>query len=287
MNKIGFIGLGIMGESMCANLLKKREEEILVYDINEEKIEKMVKQGAVRAASNQELTAAADIIISMVPKGEHVKAVYNEIAEELNEDKIWIDMSTINPAISKEIAAEVKKKGSVMVEAPVVKSKSAAEAGTLGIYFGGDKEVYNQVKDLLLCMGENIIHLGDNGSGLMMKICHNMLVGEVQNAVNEMMTLAQKSDIEIDDFAKAISYGGGQNFYLDAKAESIKNRDFSTAFSVENMNKDVNIAAEIKEDLNLNLPGIDLVKDVYQKAMEENYGKEDFSASIKAVEKRL
>ncbi|MFW5889326.1 MAG: NAD(P)-dependent oxidoreductase [Bacillota bacterium] len=287
MNKIGFIGLGIMGESMCANLLKKREEEILVYDINEEKIEKMVKQGAVRAASNQELTAAADIIISMVPKGEHVKAVYNEIAEELNEDKIWIDMSTINPAISKEIAAKVKKNGSVMVEAPVVKSKSAAEAGTLGIYFGGDKEVYNQVKDLLLCMGENIIHLGDNGSGLMMKICHNMLVGEVQNAVNEMMTLAQKSDIEIDDFAKAISYGGGQNFYLDAKAESIKNRDFTTAFSVENMNKDVNIAAEIKEDLNLNLPGIDLVKDVYQKAMEENYGKEDFSASIKAVEKRL
>jgi len=287
MNKIGFIGLGIMGESMCANLLKKREEEILVYDINEEKIEKMVKQGAVRAASNQELTAATDIIISMVPKGEHVKAVYNEIAEELNEDKIWIDMSTINPAISKDIAAEVKKKGSVMVEAPVVKSKSAAEAGTLGIYFGGDKEVYNQVKDLLLCMGENIIHLGDNGSGLMMKICHNMLVGEVQNAVNEMMTLAQKSDIEIDDFAKAISYGGGQNFYLDAKAESIKNRDFTTAFSVENMNKDVNIAAEIKEDLNLNLPGIDLVKDVYQKAMAENYGKEDFSASIKAVEKRL
>src|SRR6056297_88597 len=220
MNKIGFIGLGIMGESMCANLLKKREEEILVYDINEEKIEKMVKQGAVRAASNQELTAATDIIISMVPKGEHVKAVYNEIAEELNEDKIWIDMSTINPAISKEIAAEVKKTGSVMVEAPVVKSKSAAEAGTLGIYFGGDKEVYDQVKELLLCMGENIIHLGDNGSGLMMKICHNMLVGEVQNAVNEMMTLAQKSDIEIDDFANAISYGGGQNFYLDAKAES-------------------------------------------------------------------
>jgi 3-hydroxyisobutyrate dehydrogenase len=136
-------------------------------------------------------------------------------------------------------------------------------------------------------MGENIIHLGDNGSGLMMKICHNMLVGEVQNAVNEMMTLAQKSDIKIDDFAKAISYGGGQNFYLDAKAESIKNRDFTTAFSVENMNKDVNIAAEIKEDLNLNLPGIDLVKDVYHKAMEEKYGKEDFSASIKAVEKRL
>lgn len=287
MNKIGFIGLGIMGESMCANLLKKRDEEILVYDINQEKIEKMVKQGAVRAASNQELTAAADIIISMVPKGEHVKAVYNEIAEELNENKIWIDMSTINPAISKEIAAEVNKNGSVMVEAPVVKSKSAAEAGTLGIYFGGDKEVYNQVKDLLLCMGEDIIHLGDNGSGLMMKICHNMLVGEVQNAVNEMMTLAQKSDIAVDDFAKAISYGGGQNFYLDAKAESIKNRDFTTAFSVENMNKDVNIAAEIKEDLNLNLPGIDLVKDVYQKAMEENYGSEDFSASIKAVEKRL
>ncbi len=287
MNKIGFIGLGIMGESMCANLLKKRDEEILVYDINEEKIEKMVEQGAVRADSNQELAAEADIIISMVPKGEHVKAVYNDIAQELDESKIWIDMSTINPAISKEIAAEVKKKGSVMVDAPVVKSKSAAEAGTLGIYFGGDKKVYDQVKELLLCMGENTIHLGDNGSGLMMKICHNMLVGEVQNAVNEMMTLAQKSDIEIDNFSKAISYGGGQNFYLDAKAESIKNRDFSTAFSVENMNKDVNIAAKIKEELNLNLPGIDLVKDVYQKAMEENYGKEDFSASIKAVEKRL
>ncbi len=286
MKTIGFIGLGIMGESMCANLIKKRNDNVVVYDIVDEKVEQMVELGAQAATSNSEVAARSDIIISMVPKSEHVKAVYEDIKEELTEDKLWIDMSTIKPSVSKKLAEKVRARGAEMVDSPVVKSKSAAVDGTLGIYFGGKKEIFEEVKEILLTMGEDIIYLGDNGSGLVMKICHNMLVGQIQNGVNEMLTMAQKADIEIDDFTRAISYGGGQNFYLDAKAESIKERDFTTAFSVENMNKDVGIAKSIKENMTLDLPGIDLVKKVYDQAMDLGYGSEDFSATIKVIENR-
>lgn len=286
MKTIGFIGLGIMGESMCANLIKKRDEDVIVYDIVDEKVDQMVKLGAQAANSNSEVASKSDIIISMVPKSEHVEAVYEDIKEELTKGKLWIDMSTIKPSVSKELAEKVRARGADMVDSPVVKSKSAAVNGTLGIYFGGKKEIFEEVKDILLTMGEDIIYLGDNGSGLVMKICHNMLVGQIQNGVNEMLTMAQKAKIDIDDFTRAISYGGGQNFYLDAKAESIKERDFTTAFSVENMHKDVGIAKSIKENMTLDLPGIDLVKKVYDQAMDLGYGSEDFSATIKVIENR-
>lgn len=286
MKTIGFIGLGIMGESMCANLINERDEDVVVYDIVEKKVDQMVELGAQAANSNSEVAAKSDIIISMVPKSEHVEAVYEDIKEELTEEKLWIDMSTIKPSVSKKLSEKVRATGADMVDSPVVKSKSAAVDGTLGIYFGGKREIFEDVKEILLTMGEDIIYLGDNGSGLVMKICHNMLVGQIQNGVNEMLTMAQNSDIDIDDFTRAISYGGGQNFYLDAKAESIKERDFTTAFSVENMNKDVGIAKSIKENMRLDLPGIDLVKKVYDQAMDLGYGSEDFSATIKVIENR-
>jgi len=286
MKTIGFIGLGIMGESMCENLIKKRAEDVIVNDIVDQKVNKMVEFGAQAANSNSEVAAKSDIIISMVPKSEHVEAVYEDIKDDLTDGKLWIDMSTIKPSVSKKLAEKVRNRGADMVDSPVVKSKSAAVNGTLGIYFGGTKKIFEEVKEILLTMGEDIIYLGDNGSGLVMKICHNMLVGQIQNGVNEMLTMAQKAEINIDDFTRAISYGGGQNFYLDAKAESIKERDFSTAFSVENMNKDVGIAKSIKENMTLDLPGIDLVKEIYDEAMDLGYGSEDFSATIKVIENR-
>ncbi|QTL99766.1 prephenate dehydrogenase/arogenate dehydrogenase family protein [Iocasia frigidifontis] len=286
MKKIGFIGLGIMGESMCANILKKRDEKVIVFDIKEEKIKRLVQLGAIAASSAKEVGEKADVIISMVPKSEHVKAVGQELLPVLSANKIWIDMSTIKPAVSKELAAKVRETGAVMIDAPVVKSKSAAIDGTLGIYVGGDKKSYQKIEDILLCMGQDIIYLGDNGAGLVMKICHNMLVGQIQNAVNEMITLANKANIEIDDFITAISYGGGQNFYLDTKGKNIKQQDFTTAFSIKNMSKDVSIAKDLIEEFNLTLPGTEIVHTIYQEAMEANYGKEDFSATIKVVQNR-
>lgn len=281
--KIGFIGLGIMGESMAANIIKKHDDTVYVFDIAREKVEQLVKEGAVAAESNLDLARKSDVIISMVPKSEHSRAVYQEILPALNESKTCIDMSTIDPDVSVEISKLVKASGAGFMDAPVVKSKPAAIAGKLGIYMGGEEKTCEAMRPILSYMGEHVIRMGGNGKGLVMKILHNALVSQIQNGVNETIALAGANGLDIQSFATAISYGGGQNFYLDSKKDVIEKKDFTTAFSIENMNKDVHICQRLAASCGVAMPGEDNVVRVYEKAMELGYGKEDFSATIKVV----
>lgn len=281
--RIGFIGLGLMGEPMSSNIINKLENEVLVFDIDSEKVKKMEELGAIGVKSVKEIGETADVVISMVPKSEHVQSVYNELLKVAKKNQIFIDMSTIDPQISKELSKKIAEKGAVMLDAPVVKSVPAAVSGTLGIYVGGNEETYKNIKFILECMGNNIIYLGDNGSGLVMKLCHNTLVSQIQNGVNEMITLSQKSGIPTEDFIKAISYGGGQNFYLDGKGKAIIDNNFTTAFSIENMHKDVHLTGNLLDELGLNLPGVRIVQGIYDEAINRGYGKEDFCATIKVV----
>lgn len=281
--KIGFIGLGIMGESMCENIVKKHDDTVYAFDFVQEKVDLLVSKGAVACKDAKELAKAADVIVSMVPKSEHSRAVYSGILDVLDASKTCIDMSTIDPSVSVEIAQMVKKTGAGFIDAPVVKSKPAAIAGKLGIYMGGDAATCEKMRPILEYMGENVIRMGDNGKGLVMKICHNALVSQIQNGVNETITLAQKNGIAISDYVKAISYGGGQNFYLDSKAAPIEKEDYTTAFSVENMSKDVHICMSLAQECGLEMPGEANACRVYEKALELGYGKEDFCATIKVV----
>ncbi len=281
--KIGFIGLGIMGESMCENIVKKHDDTVYVFDLAEEKVKQLVEKGAVACTSSKDVAEHADVIISMVPKSEHSRAVYEEVLPVLDSSKTCIDMSTIDPSVSVEISEQVKATGARFIDAPVVKSKPAAIAGKLGIYVGGEEATYEAMKPILLYMGENVIRMGDNGKGLVMKICHNALVSQIQNGVNETATLAEANGIDILTFAQAISYGGGQNFYLDSKKEVISKKDFTTAFSVENEFKDVNICMNLAKECGVSMPGEANAVKVYEKAMEAGYGKEDFSATINVV----
>ena len=283
MTMLGFIGLGTMGESMSENLINKSGHSVVVYDINQSQVNKMVELGAEKGTSITDIGNKSDIIFIMVPRSEHVKSVIQELLPELKEGKIVIDMSTIDVSMSKEVAGMVKETGADFLDAPVVKSKPAAISGELGIYVGGSEQSYHLVKPLLSCMGKGIIHLGENGRGISMKIAHNMLVGQIQNGVNEMLVLTEKAGIAIDDVVEAISYGGGQNFYLDSKKDTIKDQDFTPKFSFENMNKDIGLALTMAKELGIQLPGAELIKDVYAKGMESELGTEDFSASIKVV----
>ena len=284
--KIGFIGLGIMGEAMCSNIIRKHDDAVYVFDQMKEKTDLLAQRGGIACASCLETAKNADLIITMVPKSEHVNAVKEEILPVLDETKIWIDMSTIDPAVSVSIAKEAENTGASFLDAPVVKSRPAAETGKLGIYVGGSEEVYQKVLPVLSYMGENIIRMGDHGKGLVMKICHNALVSQIQNGVNETSLLAAANGIDILTFAKAISYGGGQNFYLDSKKEVIAREDFTTAFSIANMHKDVHICLDLAKQSHVYMPGEENAAAVYDEAMAKGYGPEDFSASIKAVKGR-
>lgn len=281
--KIGFVGLGIMGESMCENIIKKHDDKVYVFDFVKEKVDKLAALGAVPCKSSTEVAENVDVFITMVPKSEHSSAVYEEILPVLRPGMICIDMSTIDPSVSVELSKMVKETGAEFADAPVVKSKPAAIAGKLGIYVGGTQEVYEKIRPILLYMGENIIRMGDNGKGLVMKICHNALVSQIQNGVNETMTLAGKNGIDIPAYAEAISYGGAGNWYLDSKKEVLMKEDFTTAFSVENEHKDVHICLNLAKECDFKMPGEENAARVYDKALELGLGKEDFSATIKVV----
>ena len=281
--KIGFIGLGIMGEAMCSNIVAKHDDRVYVYDKVEEKVRLLEERGAVACRNNVEVAENADLIITMVPKSEHVRSVYEEIFPVLDDTKICVDMSTIDPSVSIEVSRMVKAKGADFLDAPVVKSRPAAEAGKLGIYVGGSEEGYQKILPVLSYMGENIIRMGENGKGLVMKICHNALVSQIQNGVNETSLLAKKNGIDILTFAEAISYGGGQNFYLDSKKKVIDEEDYTTAFSIANMHKDVHICLDLASSVGMVMPGEMNVARVYDTAMEKGLGGKDFSATIEVV----
>ena len=284
--KIGFIGLGIMGEAMCRNIIRKNNDAVYVYDFVKEKVDLLVREGAVGCESSLEVAQKADMIITMVPKSEHSRAVVNEVLPALDATKIYVDMSTIDPDVSVELSQMVKKTGADFLDAPVVKSRPAAEAGKLGIYVGGSEEGFQKILPVLSFMGENIIRMGDNGKGLVMKICHNALVSQIQNGVNETSALAAKNGIDILTYAQAISYGGGQNFYLDSKKNAIASEDYTTAFSIANMHKDVHICLNLAEQSGLAMPGEESAARVYDEAMEKGYGPEDFCATVKVVRDR-
>ncbi len=283
--KIGFIGLGIMGESMALNIIKKHDDKVYINDICKDKVDLLIKEGGLGVDNNNDLASKVDIIITMVPKSEHVVSVFEEIKDNLK-DKLWIDMSTIDPNVSVDIYNKVKKIGGSFIDAPVVKSKPAAISATLGIYVGCEEPLYEKVLPILKYMGQNIIRMGENGKGLVMKICHNSLVSEIQNGVNELIVMATKYGVSIDDFKTAISYGGGQNFYLDGQAEKIKNEDYTTAFSMNNMYKDLGIALEMMKDKNLNLNGLLNAYDVYNEGVSKDLGNLDFRTTYKVIKER-
>lgn len=284
--KIGFVGLGIMGAPMCENILRKHDGAVYVYNRTRAKAEAVAAKGAILCESAREAAENADIFITMVPASADSRGVYEEILPALDASKICVDMSTIDPAASVAIADMVKRTGAEFLDAPVVKSRPAAVAGKLGIYVGGSEAAFEAVLPVLRYMGENVVRLGGNGKGLVMKICHNALVSQIQNGVNETSALAAAFGIDINTFARAISYGGGQNFYLDSKKDALAAEDFTTAFSIRNMHKDVTICTELAASADVAMPGEENAKRVYDEAMAQGLGGEDFSATVKVVRGR-
>lgn len=281
--KIGFIGLGIMGESMCENIVKKHNDKVFVNDHKQSQIDKLCSMGAVGCETNADVAKSADLIITMIPTSKHVSDCYDELLPYLGAGKICIDMSTIDPDVSVAVSKKVKAFGAQFADCPVVRSKADAIAGTLGVLVGCDEALFEVIRPILAYMGSNIIYMGGNGMGLTAKICHNTLVAEIQNGVNETLILAQKMGISIDNFAAAVAAGGAQNFYLNAQKEKLKNEDWTTAFSLENVCKDIGICAAMSESIGFDMPGMRAAKAAIEKGMEKGWGKQDFRQTYRIV----
>lgn len=284
--KIGFIGLGIMGESMCENIVKKHDDVVFCNDHKQAQIQKLENLGCVGCATNLEVAQKADVIITMIPTGAHVKAAYDEMLPALADGKICIDMSTIEPWVSVEVAQRVKKTGARFADCPVVRSKADAINGTLGVLVGCDEALFPVIEPILYYMGCKVIYMGENGKGLYAKICHNTLVAEIQNGVNETLLLAQKFGISVDNFAEAVAAGGAQNAYMSVQRDKLKNEDWTTAFSMENMYKDISICNQMAQSENFKMPGMTAAREALGKGVENGWGKEDFRKTYLIVKEQ-
>ena len=285
--KIGFIGLGIMGKPMCKNLLKVGHE-CTIYDIVEEAAGEAVKAGAVKCESAAQAASGRELVITMLPNSPQVKQVVlgeNGIADAMDEGCIFVDMSSIAPLASKEIGAALAGRNIEMLDAPVSGGEPKAVDGTLSIMVGGKKEVYDKVKEVLLCMGSSAVYCGDLGAGNTTKLANQIVVALNIAACAEAFTLSKKAGVDPELVFDAIRGGLAGSTVMDAKVPMMLDGNDKPGFKIDLHIKDLNNALETGHGVGMGLPLTAQVMEMMQQLAADGFGGKDHSALVKYYEK--
>lgn len=285
--KVGFIGLGIMGKPMVRNLLKAGYE-VTVYDVMQTNVDEAAAAGAVPAESSRAVAEQCKTIITMLPNSPHVKAAVmgeNGVLEGACEGSILIDMSSIAPLASQEIAKACAAKGVKMIDAPVSGGEPKAIDGTMSIMAGGDKAVFEEVYDLLMVMGGSAVHCGDIGAGNTTKLANQVIVALNIAAVSEAFMLATKAGVDPVKVFDAIKGGLAGSTVMNAKVPMITAGNFQPGFKIDLHIKDLNNALETGHGVGAPLPMTALAMEMLQTLRADGCGQEDHSAIAKYYEK--
>lgn len=241
--KIGFIGLGIMGKPMAKNLLKAGYELTVSDKYSKSAVDELVACGAKAASTNAQAAAQADVLITMVPNSPQVKeALFGEdgAVETLKPGSIVLDCSSINPVASREINAELAKKGVEMMDAPVSGGEPKAIDGTLAFMAGGKPEIFDKVKPILEKMGSSVVLCGDIGAGNVTKLCNQIIVAVNIAGLAEALTLGQQCGVEPEKIFAAIKNGLAGSTVMNAKAPMMMDQNFKPGFRINLHIKDLN-----------------------------------------------
>lgn len=287
MKKIGFIGLGIMGNPMAKNLLKKGYP-LTVYDIVPEKIDDLVEAGAKAGSSSKEVAEKSEIVITMLPNSPEVKeAVLGKggVLEGAKPGTVLIDMSSIAPLASKEVAERAKEKGAVMLDAPVSGGEPKAKDGTLAIMVGGPQETFDEVEDILGVMGASVTRVGEIGSGNMTKLANQIIVALNIAAMSEAMVLAAKAGVNAEKVFAAIRGGLAGSAVLDAKMPLVLEGNFKPGFRIELHIKDLANALDTAHEVGVPVPLSSAVMEVMQALKVDGKGADDHGGIIQFYEK--
>ncbi len=285
--KIGFIGLGIMGKPMVKNLLKAGHE-LLVFDVIQSNVDNVVAAGASAAKSAKDVAEQCGLIITMLPNSPHVKAVVmgeNGVLEGAKPGTILIDMSSIAPLASQEIGKACADKGVKMIDAPVSGGEPKAIDGTLSIMVGGDQEVFESVKEILLLMGASAVYCGKIGAGNTTKLANQVIVAVNIAALSEALMLAKKAGVDPNLVFDAIKGGLAGSTVMNAKAPMILSGNYKPGFKIDLHIKDLNNAIDTGHGVGAPLPLTASVMEILQTMHADGYGQEDHSAISKYYEK--
>jgi 3-hydroxyisobutyrate dehydrogenase-like beta-hydroxyacid dehydrogenase len=247
---LGFIGLGVMGAPMCANLLKKAGGRVVVYDMAEAAVRDAVALGAEAAAGTAEVAAKADIVFLSLPSIEQVESVCQAILASSVRPSLIVDMSTSNVTRTRALAARLKNEGIDFVDAPVARTKQAAIDGKLFISVGGAEEDFVRVSPYLNCMGSDVLHCGGTGSGQIVKILNNYMVFMTVNALSEAITIGRQAGMDAEKLLTLLSQGSADSFVLrNHGLKSLAKDDFpEKTFPMTYAIKDCSLALDLARE---------------------------------------
>jgi len=283
-DRIGFIGLGIMGRPMARNLLKAG---LTVWNRSRPGIDELVSEGAAAGAGPADVARRSGIVITMVgdsPDVEEVALGPNGIVEGAHDGLVHIDMSTISPDVTRRIAAGLAEAGIEMLDAPVSGGQQGAIDGTLSIMAGGKAETLGRCRPVLAAMGGKIVHCGPAGAGQTVKLCNQIAVAVTNLGVCEALVFAARSGIDPRVMIEAVSAGAGNSWQLQNLAPRIVERDFRPGFKVAHQRKDLRLALGAAAAMAAPLPGTGLVAELFSELVADGLGEEGTQALVKALE---
>jgi len=290
MAKVTFIGLGNMGGPMASNLLKAGHE-VTVFDLSKAAVEALVTEGARTADSARAAADGAECVITMLPAGKHVEAVYlgdEGLLESLPAGTLLIDSSTIAPETSRKVAAAAADKDLVFIDAPVSGGVGGAKAGTLTFICGGEMSTFNRARPVLEAMGKNIFHAGPHGAGQVAKICNNMMLAILMAGTSEALALGVKNGLDPAVLSEIMKQSSGGNWALNVYnpwpgvMEGVPaSRDYQGGFLVNLMTKDLGLAFDNAVANQASIPMGSLARNLFQLHAGQCNGELDVSSILR------
>ena len=284
--RIGFIGVGIMGKQMAANLMKKGYG-VTVYNRSKKSVEELRSQGAVAAASPREVAEKSDVIIEMVTDAPDVEQVLfgESAAEGAKQGSVFIDMSTNSPEIARSIASRLEKNRIEFLDAPVSGGDKGAREGTLTIMVGGKREVFERCLPVFQGMGKEIVYMGSSGSGQAMKLCNQTAVAIHTLATCESLLLGSSEGLDSKDVLRVLTSGAANSWNLTNLGPKVVARDYEPGFKAAHLLKDLRYVIQLSEKNRITLPGSSIVYQLFNAVMAEDQGERGTQILAMVLEK--
>lgn len=284
---IGFIGLGVMGEPICRNLVKKSGARVLAFDLSPEPLARLGAEGAEVAASVADVVGNSELVFLCLPSAKHVRHVFagDGVLKNIRKDQVVVDLGTSSVNQTREFAKQLQAVGASWADAPIARTRQAAQDGTLSVMVGASPALFAAIEPLIRCFATDVTYCGDVGAGQVTKILNNMVLFETVNALAEAVALARHNGVDPALLLDTLSKGSADSFALrNHGIKAIVPGNFpERAFSTEYALKDLSYALELADDAGIRIRGAELIGQVLQEAIDAGSGTAYFPVIAKHI----
>jgi 3-hydroxyisobutyrate dehydrogenase-like beta-hydroxyacid dehydrogenase len=288
-NTIGFIGLGVMGEPICRNLVKKSGARVIAFDLSPEPLVRLRAESAVIAGSVAEVVNQSDIVFLCLPSAKHARAVFegDGILKHIRSKQIVVDLGTSSVNQTRDFARQLRAKDASWADAPIARTRQAAQDGTLSVMVGASPESFAAIEPLIRCFATDVTHCGSVGAGQVTKILNNMVLFQTVNALAEAVAVAKRNGVDPGLLLDTLSKGSADSFALrNHGIKAIVPGNFpERAFSVEYALKDLSYALELADDAGVKIRGAELIGQILQEAIDVGSGDAYFPVIAKHIDR--